>query len=69
MIRVVHPGSGSRIRTFYPSLIPGSKRHRIHYTGFSIGITFTDTDRWIFTSFDKKDPIWNTDKDPDQTVA
>jgi hypothetical protein len=27
MIRVVHPGSGSVI--FYPSRIPGSKRHRI----------------------------------------
>jgi hypothetical protein len=31
MIRVVHPGSGSRIRilTFYPSRIERSKRHRI----------------------------------------
>jgi hypothetical protein len=30
MIRVVHPGSGSRIRilTFYPSWSQGSKRHR-----------------------------------------
>ncbi len=31
MTRVVYPGSGSRIRIliFYPSRIPGSKRHRI----------------------------------------
>ncbi len=29
MIRVVHPGSGSRIRIFYSSRIQGSKTHRI----------------------------------------
>ncbi len=29
MIRVVYPGSGYRIRIFYPSRIQGSKRHRI----------------------------------------
>ncbi len=29
MIRVVHPGSRIRMMTFYPSRIPGSKRHRI----------------------------------------
>jgi hypothetical protein len=29
MIWVVHPGSGIRILTFYPSRIQGSKRHRI----------------------------------------
>jgi hypothetical protein len=29
MIRVIHPGSGSRILIFYPSRIQGSKRHRI----------------------------------------
>jgi hypothetical protein len=29
MIRVVHPGSRIRILTFYPSRIPGPKRHRI----------------------------------------
>ncbi len=28
MIQVVHPGSQIRILTFYPSRIPGSKRHR-----------------------------------------
>ena len=29
MIRIVHPGSRIRILIFYPSRIPGSKRHRI----------------------------------------
>ncbi len=29
MIRDEHPGSGSRILIFYPSRIPGSKRHQI----------------------------------------
>jgi hypothetical protein len=29
MIRVVHPGSRIRMLTFYPSRIPGSRRHRI----------------------------------------
>jgi hypothetical protein len=36
MIRVVHPGSGSRILISYPSRIQRSKRHRIRIrnTGF-----------------------------------
>jgi hypothetical protein len=40
MIRVVHPGSASRILIFYPSRIPGSKMHRIRNTGDNYQISY-----------------------------
>ena len=41
----VHPGSRIRMLTFYPSRIPGSKRHRIPDPG-SATLTWT-----IFTEY------------------